>query len=155
MSTLVVCFSRSGHTRQVALQLSKKLSGTCEEIIDRQSYKGLVGFLRGGFRAARKKATRIMPIRNNPGLFDCVVICTPVWASGLPPAVRTFAQQYTTKLSKTAYVALCGSSGGDSAISQLEALAGTPITSMVITQKELKSSDLNKKIEAFIGQLSD
>lgn len=155
MSTLIVCFSRSGHTRQVALHLSKRLSATCEELIDRQSYKGLTGFLRGGYSAYRKKTGRIMPLRHNPVVFERVIICTPVWASGLPPAIRTFAQQYATKLTQTAYVALCGdSNNGKKALAQLTEIAGKPQASMIITDKELKSPDHYKKIEAFADKLS-
>ncbi len=45
MKVLIVYYSRSGQTRNIAEVIAKKLGAELEEIVDHRNRKGLLGFL--------------------------------------------------------------------------------------------------------------
>ncbi len=59
MDTLVVYYSRSGHTKKAAEALSNVLECDIEEVVDTTNRDGPIGYLRSGYQAIRKKSTPI------------------------------------------------------------------------------------------------
>jgi len=66
MKTLVVCYSRTGTTRQVGTELAKILGADFEEIVDTRNRAGIMGWLHAGRDASRKQATDIGPVQKDP-----------------------------------------------------------------------------------------
>jgi hypothetical protein len=88
--TVVLFTSRSGHSRALAARIGERLNAPVHEIVDLVARKGIIGFLRAGAHASRKRATPI----NDPGVslekVKLVVLVQPVWASGICPPVRSW-----------------------------------------------------------------
>jgi flavodoxin len=93
MKSLVIYYSRSGNTRFVAEQISKEIGGEIEEIIDKKSRRGRLGFVLSGYDATRGRVTKIAPMKSSPKDYDLVVVGTPMWNKRITPAVRTYLRE--------------------------------------------------------------
>jgi len=151
MKTLVVYYSRSGNTKVVAEELSKKIKCDIEEIIDTKNRKGIIGWLISGRDAHSKKLTTIKEIRKDPSKYDIVAIGTPVWAGRMAPAIRTYINENKGKFKNVGFFCTCGSSPGDiKTFGEMEDYMGiTPLSKLSITTKELKTNH-EDNIKSFI-----
>lgn len=77
--TLVVYYSRTGNTRAMAEMISASLGSEIEELIDETNRDGILGYIKAGMDASRKKTTPIAEPKHNPADFDLVIVGTPVW----------------------------------------------------------------------------
>jgi flavodoxin len=90
MKSLVVFYSRTGNAKFVAETVAAELGSDLEEIIDMKNREGKLGYLSGGSDAARGKETKIAETKRSPADYDLIVVGTPVWASRITPAIRTY-----------------------------------------------------------------
>ena len=104
MKTLVVYFSRSGHNRKIAEELTDLISADLEEIVD----KDPKGFIISGWQAIRKKKTEINLLSKDPASYDFVILSTPMWVGGMPPAVRMFIDQYLKDIKTFGFLSVSG-----------------------------------------------
>ncbi|MBU1131571.1 hypothetical protein KJ840_05575 [Patescibacteria group bacterium] len=152
---LVVYYSRTGTTEKVAGQLAKKLDADLEEIVDQNSRKGVVGYLRSGRDAIRKKEIFIEPVKKDPAQYDLVVIGTPVWAFTMSAPVRTYLNSYKDKFNQIAFFTSQGGDKEQKVFKDMERLAGKPsMARMFITTKEAVNDKFAGKLDEFIQQLS-
>ena len=70
MKTLVVYYTRSGHTRIVAELFRQMFKADIEVITDPKSRKGLFGFIRSGFESVKGKCPPINPIQFDASQYD-------------------------------------------------------------------------------------
>ena len=103
MKILVVFYSRSGKTKKVAGKISELLKCEIEEIIDMKNRKGIPGFLSAGTDANLRKLTAIKEIKNNPSLYDLVIVGTPIWSSNISTPIRTYLFLYKEEFKKVAF----------------------------------------------------
>lgn len=89
--TRVYFFTRTGDSERIAASVAAQTGGTCFPIRDGRSWKGPLGFLRGGYYASAKKS--LPADYEKPQEGDTVYLCFPIWAGSFPPAVRTFVNE--------------------------------------------------------------
>jgi len=111
MKILVVFYSRSGRTKKVAEVISKILKCDKEEIFDIKSREGVVGFLSAGTDANLRRLTVIKEIKNNPSLYDLVIIGTPIWSSNISTPIRTYLSLHKEDFKNVAF--FCTRLGSD------------------------------------------
>jgi len=90
---MVIYFTWSGNTKVYAEELAKKRGLTAFRLQENKERKlGKMTFYRACMQGLMKKKTAITAI---PDLSNCdeIFICTPVWASGPAPAIRTFLNE--------------------------------------------------------------
>src|SRR5512138_3081069 len=97
MKILITYFSKTGNTKKVAIDLSKKLNTEIDEVIDLKDRE----FLLQGRDAARGFLTEIKTAKN-PANYDLVIIGTPVWALNSTPAIRTYITNFKNEFKKVA-----------------------------------------------------
>lgn len=97
MNYKVVYFSKTGNSKRVAEKIGGKLSCEVIEITDNKNWKGVLGFLKGGYYASTKKDVEIKVPKNLDDADELIVV-SPLWASGVAPAIKSFLK--TTQLSK-------------------------------------------------------
>jgi flavodoxin len=97
MNYKVIYFTRTDTSRKVAEKIANKLSCEAIEISDNKSWKGILGFIKGGYYASTNKDVDIKIHGNLEGADELIVV-TPLWAGGGAPAIRTFLK--TTTLEK-------------------------------------------------------
>jgi len=97
MNYKVVYFSKTGNSKRVAEKIGSKLACDVIEITDNKNWKGIIGFLKGGYYASTKKDVEIKVPKNLDDADELIVV-SPLWASGVAPAIKSFLK--TTTLNK-------------------------------------------------------
>ena len=151
---LVVYYSRSGNTRQVAEAIAQELGAVVEEIVDRKKRSGAMGFAGGGKDALFKKLTQIDEPTNDPSAFELVLIGTPVWAGRMAPAVRTWLSRFRDCLPQIAFFATAGGQSGAGTFEGMGELCGKqPVDTLSFTEKQLKAEDWRAEVHRFVAGL--
>lgn len=112
MNSIVLYFTRSGNSERIAQKIAEKAGCGLSQITDEKNWRGLFGFLRGGFYAASFRQT-------NPALnpevdfsaYDRIAIVGPVWAGNAVPAVFSLLMREKASMEKICLVLSSG--GGD------------------------------------------
>ncbi len=154
MNLLTVFYSRTGTTRRVAESISKALSCDIEEILDTKNRAGPLRFITSGREARQKKLTVIQPVKKDPGLFDIVLIGTPVWAGTMSTPTRTYIAQNREHFKRVALFCTYGNTGADKTLEAMTDLSGKPtIASVAIKTRETRSEDYLQKIDKFVNTI--
>lgn len=154
MKTLIVYYSRTGVTKKVAELLKQKLNCDIEEIIDTKNRQGPIGYITGGRDAMKEILTEIKPTEKNPADYDLVIIGTPVWASNMAPAIRTYITAQKDKLKKVAFLVTYGGSGLEKTFKRMGDSAGTqPIATLDFKTVEVAKNQTEEKINQFVARL--
>ena len=152
MKTLIVYYSRSGHTKTIADELVKRLSADSEEIHETKSRTGIIGYLRAGKDATFKKATPIESCAIDPSGYDLVIIGTPVWAFTMAGGVRTWLTEHGKKLKQVAFFATMGGSGDKRTFVHMEDLCGqAPIATTTFIDKKIDKGEYQEQLDAFVA----
>jgi flavodoxin len=140
MKTLVVYYSRTGVTREVALLLAGELSADVEEIFVGRDYSGVLGYIIAGREAGLKKTPPIGPSKLDPADYDLVVIGTPVWAFTMASPVRTYLKEHAAAIKQVAFFATLGGNGDKRTFKHLCALCGkAPLATLTLLDKDVKA----------------
>ena len=156
MKALVVYYSRSGHTRQVAEALARKLNADLQELVDRSARKGLVGWLKSGRDAIKERETELAPMVHRPEDYDLIVVGTPVWASHPAPAVRTFLGAHDLSGKRVAFFCTMNARGGEETFDVMKGLlpGGEPAGTLAIAMKKQLTEEIGKKIDDWTSRLT-
>jgi len=144
---LVAFYSRDGHTKRIAEILAESLNADIDEIKDKKSRKGLIGFFKAGCDATLGKTTEIA-FSKNPANYDIVVVGSPVWNGRVTPAVRTYLLKNKDRIKKIAFYVTCVGRQGKALLQMHEIYISDPLTEKVI----LRSSEI-KGVKQFIESL--
>jgi len=156
MKILVVFYSRSGRTKKVAEAISDILKCDKEEIFDTKNRKGIPGFLSAGTDANLRRLTAIKEIRNNPSLYDLVIIGTPIWSSNISNLIRTYLSLYKEDFKKVVF--FCNRLGSDSkkVFADMKNLSQkTPLALLELTSREVARDQYMQKVEEFAKNLKE
>ncbi len=156
MKVLVAYYSRTGTTKRVAETIGAELGCDVEEIIDLKNRRGLIGFLTGGYSAYRKKLTDIKKPEKDPATYDLLIIGTPVWASQMTPAIRTYIMwlKSTGAINGKKLAFFCTSDSGEEGaiLSSMANLAGKEtLATMCIENRNMAS--MVDRVKAFVARL--
>lgn len=153
--TLVLFYSRTGHTRSVADVIRSNLYADIEELRDVQPRKGLFrGWLRSIREVRKKLDAEVLPVRKDLAAYDLIVLGTPVWAGCLCSPMRTFLERNGAAIRNIAVFVTERANGGGDAIDQIAALLGKhPRASLIVRDSELKSGAYRKAAMDFAKRL--
>jgi len=152
---LVVYFSMTGNTEQVAKDIAECFGADIEKVIDKKSRKGFLGYISAAKDARFKKLTEIDPVKLNPSKYDIVIIGSPVWAWAMTPAIRTYITRNKDKFKEAAFFITAGGIAAENIVPSMEELSGKKgIAYVGFNSKELKDSSkywvkLTKFLESF------
>ncbi|MBD3309774.1 hypothetical protein GF351_00995 [Candidatus Woesearchaeota archaeon] len=155
MKAMVVYYSRTGNTRKIGQEIAKELDADVEEIVEKRSREGFLGYLRSGKEALTRKLVEIMPLDTDLSAYDLVVIGTPVWGFAVSSPVRTYMTDNRNRLrqSKLAFFCTMGGSGDKKTFSQMQEIAGRePVA--VLSVKAAEIGSCSPRIKAFVKKLT-
>ena len=93
MKTCIAYYSKVGNTEIAAKYLAKKLGANIIKIEDKTSYKGLLGFIKGGMNASKVKTAKLdHSVYSEIESYDRIVLATPVWAGKTTPAMNAILE---------------------------------------------------------------
>lgn len=129
MKALIIFYSMSGNTKNVAKEIAKLTGADTLELHPVKKYpdKGMKKFLWGGKSAVMGDKPVLQPYIFNAEKYDMIIFGSPVWASSFTPPLRTFIDDNREQLKgkrAAAYVCFMGSSG-QKALSKLKKFLGT------------------------------
>jgi len=155
LKVLVVYYSKTGHTRKIAQDISRQMEADLEEINDKKKLTGLLGFIFGGRDALTKKETSIIEMKKNPAEYDLVILGSPIWAGSITPAVRTYINQYGNSIRSTAFFFSSSGKTPDQIHEKLLSLVKEkPAAVTGVTVSEMKDDNKYRaKISAFIDSI--
>ncbi len=103
---LCVYYSRTGNTEKLMREIAAELKCELVKLDDGVDRSGLTGWMRSGMQAMSRHLPPVKPLKTAfpLGVYDLVIIGTPVWAGRCSAPVRSFLTQYGEELRRTAYV---------------------------------------------------
>lgn len=91
MRKIIVYYSRTGTSKRIAEKISKLLGIEIVEIKDKNNYKGVFGYLKGGFFASRwRKVDYFFESKLSFDEYTHIYFISPIWASKIAPAIYSF-----------------------------------------------------------------
>lgn len=152
--TLVVFFSRDGHTRQVATELAAACHADLEEIAEFRGRAGPLGYGRSALEALLGIAVRLKPSRHAPQDYGLVLIGTPVWFWNMSSPVRAWVHEHRARLPRVAFFCTLGGSGADKVFGDLERLAGkVPVATLALTEAQCNRPGHHEQVREFAHRL--
>lgn len=150
--TLVAYYSMTGCTRRLADEAARALDATVEEIRETRPRRGPLRYFTALLDALRRRATPIEPPRNNPAVFDLLVVAGPVWAGGAAPAVRSYIREHGTQAARVAFVLTLGGRGAETAFAEMERLCGRPpVATLAVDAQHIKPSQHADALARFVA----
>ena len=152
--TLVIYYSRSGTTRQIAQALANALYADTEEIVATGNRSGVLGYLRCALEARRRAPAAIAAAKKDPSAYDLVLIGTPVWAWSLSSPVRAWLMANSSRLPAVGFFCTLGGAGSAKAFSQMQAIAGkAPRACLALTAADVTAQRYTAALAQFVKQL--
>lgn len=125
MNNMVLYFTRSGNSKRIAEKIAKKLGCGTVEITDDKSWKGIFGFMRGGYYSLKQKVTRVsLEGDYDVSRADNIILVSPLWAGSAAPAGYSFLLNKKEKIKKLHMVICNDGSDTEEAFKKLELLVG-------------------------------
>ncbi len=142
MKTLVLYFSRTGQTGQVAKEIAKHCAADLEAV-------RLVHPTQSVWRSAWQALTRThppihKPVRN-PRFYDLVVIGAPVQHNGVAAPMRSYLQKYAERFNQVAFFCAESSGSPDSGFAEMSRLCGKPPAATLALEKHRLPVAAHKK----------
>lgn len=154
MKALVVYYSRSGNTREVAQIIAQEIPCDIEEIHDTQNRSGILGWIKSGYQVNRGKLTTLKPMEKDPSEYELVIIGTPIWAGYPSVPVKTYLIENKDKIKNVAFFATYTSSGFSKAVKNMREILGKdPVQTLGIKVDEIKNKTCDCKIDPFVRDL--
>ncbi|MFA5032027.1 MAG: flavodoxin [bacterium] len=151
---LIVFYSRTGTTKKVAETIASTLKCDMEEIVDMKSRKGLWGWIMSGKDATQNNLTTIKETTKSPDSYDLIIIGTPIWASKMTPAVRTYLSKNKEKIKNIAFFCTMGGSNAGNAFKDMEVFIGKqPIKTLELSAKEVAQGTYVQKVKDFTVEI--
>ncbi|MBI9107417.1 MAG: hypothetical protein JEZ04_11795 [Spirochaetales bacterium] len=150
---LVVYYSRKGATRETAEKLAEILKCDITEITSPKKYGGPFGFLAGGKGAINENIIKINETDKSPDNYEMVIICSPVWASNIPPAIRTYLIKFKDRFKSHSFVLTSGGSEHAKPLAKMTEIAGGPAKILHFSNFERKTKVWVEKLTSFANEL--
>jgi flavodoxin len=155
MKTLVVYFSRSGNTHQVANEIALRCDADMEPIRENLNREGFWGYLVSSWQALVRAEPPIRKSAKDPAAYDLVIIGTPIWDFGLAPPVRSYARKYASHFKSVAFFCTEGGSGDQRAFDELAQICGKkPVATFAVTEKQLPEPAHIEPLRTFVASLA-
>jgi flavodoxin len=148
---LVVYYSRTGITQEVATRIAAACACDIEPVRDVRPRTGWAGYLRSGHEAFACKTPPIAAMARNPDDYELVILGSPVWVGRLSAPMRSYVQANAARFRRVAAFCTMGGSGADKVLDEIAALCGKPLVArMALADREIKSGQDREKIGIFI-----
>ena len=149
-SCLVVYYSRTGITEQVARKIAEMCNCDIEAIRDGRSRKGPLGFLRSAIESITRKQPVILAPTKDPADYQLVILGTPVWVGRISSPMRTYIERYRSRFSRIAVFCTMAGSGGDKVIAELSTLCDkAPLRQVALSNSDVQQGQYEQRLEPF------
>ena len=150
-STLIVFYTYSGNSREVAQLLSAQKGWPVGEVIEAAPRPGGgAGYIRCLVDSMFHRAPEIRYDGPEPADFAQVVLVAPIWLQRLASPMRSFVRAHRGELRHVAVITTMGSRGGSNAVAEIGRILGRdPVLAETITEREVQDGSCAARLEAF------
>jgi hypothetical protein len=149
-STLVVFYSYTGTSRELARLMAAQQGWPLGEIVDLDRRAGAQGTWRCLLDSLLRRHPAIRYQGPDPSGHDTVVLVSPIWAYRLAGPMRSFVAQQAGALRRVAVVSVMGSAGAVNAVAEISHLLGrVPVDSAAFTSREVLDGSCAPRLQAF------
>lgn len=155
MRSLVVYYSLTGNTREVAARAVRHLDADIAEVRCPRYESGAFRLLRAALDGWRGRLPAIEVSGGRPKEYDFVLIMGPVWAGQVATPVRAYLVQSRGKLRRAAFLLTCGNRCSPRAFEGMAADAGVePEATFIVRDREIKASAaLPARLASFLASI--
>ena len=157
MNSLVIYYSRTRNTAQVAETLARELESNIIEIKDSKNRKSILNYLNASIDAFRENKTETNPKTVDLSPYSLVYIGTPVWAGKPTPAIVSLIDNCNFQGKDVILFATMGRSGGEGTIERMkekiELRGGRIITSFHIKTGGKQIPEINDETTKIIDEM--
>jgi flavodoxin len=147
---LVVYYSRTGYTRDIAGELAAAVQGDVDRLDDGLDRTGVWGYLRCAREGLKKRTVQLMPPAYDASRYDVVVLGTPVWAGNISSPVRSYVAANRAKLKQVAFFCTQGGSGAEKVFRDLETLCRkSSLATLALSDREINAHTYAQRLERF------
>ncbi len=152
---LVVYFSRTGITRQVAKVLALELRADIAEIKTSRYKPGRLGFFQALWDSTLSKAVPIDNRLPDASKYDVVVIGTPVWSSSISSPVRTYLDKVGYSPARVAFFLTHKVQMPQRIFREMEHITGkSPITTLAVSIGALRGKLTEERVASFVEDIT-
>lgn len=147
---LVISYSNTGTSRQLARMLCEQQGWPMAEIREMQPRCGLSGQLRCLLDSWFRRRPLICYVGPAPNEYDAVILVAPVWSWRLAGPVRSFVKLMKEQLPDLAMISVSQGFGTEGVISELNSLMGYfPVLSTTFTPEEINNKSCLERLQVF------
>jgi flavodoxin len=152
---LLMYYSRTGTTRRIAEEIRGSLGCDVEEVVDKKSRSGLLGWLRAGRDGGVGNLTHIGPGERDVSDYDLVIPGTPIWNGNVSAPIRTYVVENRERMPEVAFFSTQDGEE-NKAFDEMEGLCGkAPIVVVqLVSKREIKTGENKGKLEGFLSVVS-
>ncbi len=92
MKTIVIYYSLTGKTAEIAKSKAKEENADILELKDIKKFGIFKAFVFGAYKAMKQKKADLEPITTDLSIYDKIVIAMPIWASMPAPAFNNVVE---------------------------------------------------------------
>jgi flavodoxin len=152
--TLVVYYSRTGTTHEVAEAIRNELGCEIDRIVDRTHRRGILGYLRSGLEAVLHRRVALGESSTVAGDYDLVIVGTPIWNASVSAPVRTYLHENRDRIRNVAFFCSYGGSGSTRTFRQMQQVCGQrPLAKLAVKQHEVHRPGFAEKVRAFASAI--
>jgi flavodoxin len=153
--TLIVYYSRTGTTRELARAIRDELGCDIDRIADRTKRRGAIGWVRSLVDAVLQRSTHLQTMSTLASDYDLVIVGTPVWNGGVATPVRTYLEANHDRIRRVAFFCTSSGIGSTRALRQMATLSGlAPVATLEVTVDEFRAAEFSAQLHAFTAALS-
>lgn len=157
MAELVVFYSLTGKSRQVAEWLAAGLNADIEEIVEQRPRGfGFRGIFRSAFETLFRRCPPIRPMIHRQAIFDRVILAAPVWGGSLASPARSWLYRYG-RSAKSLGLALQSGDGVDHAraLNEFEGVIGCgPKPMLAVSEYDFRDRVAERKVAGFVRSIT-
>jgi len=157
MKTVILYYSRTRKTANVAKTLAEEIKADSNEVLDLKDRMGVVNYLASSVDALRENKTQIKPEKFDLQDYGLIYIGTPTWAGKPAPAIITMIDKCNLKGKDVILFSTMGSSGGKKAIERMrekiEARGGRMVNSFTIKTSGKELDVINEETKKILEEM--
>jgi flavodoxin len=141
MRILVVYYSRTGNTRDVAEHIAAKIGADVAQVHSVRYRLGIASYLLAAFDSWRRASPAIEVQGPAPDHYDQVIVLSPVWTGRPSAPIRAYLHRNAGKMKKAAFVLTCIGWCPPQALAEMADLAGIePAATFVLRQSDIAAA---------------
>lgn len=150
MKTLVVVYSKTGTSRQLARLLAQLKGWTLAEVTEPAPDAAHRSDARCAVDSLLQRCPAIRYDGPPPQDFDVVVLVSPIWMRRLSSPMRSFVTTHRHALRQVAVLSVMGGEGAPNAVAEIgRLLHRSPLFSTAVTTREVECGSAVARLDAF------